>query len=113
MSTLADLERRVAHAERSVGLPVGPRAIPKPGITIHESPRPGDKPDAPGMSRDLCCELYQVAAHALLLDVGPEFPDITQGEHDRVVELLLDVLYEPDRWTAKLVLTKYRLAVAK
>jgi hypothetical protein len=63
--------------------------------------------------RKLFADLYQVAGHALLVDVGPTFPDITQGEHDRVVELLLDVLGEPDRWSAKMVRTKYRLAVAK
>lgn len=34
------------------------------------------------------------------------------GQHDRLVELVLDVLATPEEWTAKRLRIKYRLAIA-
>jgi N-acetylglutamate synthase-like GNAT family acetyltransferase len=60
-----------------------------------------------------CAALYQVAGQVLLSEVGAEPPAISQGEHDRLVELLLDALSQSDQWTAKMVTTKHRLAVSR
>jgi hypothetical protein len=50
--------------------------------------------------------LYQVAGPLLL---NPEF--YTEGQRARLRELVLNVLSEPDRYTAKLVRELQRLAV--
>lgn len=57
-------------------------------------------------------QLYQVAGHLLLSEIGSDPPDLSQCQHDRLVELVLDVLATPEEWTAKRLRIKYRLAIA-
>ena len=54
----------------------------------------------------LFADLYQIAGHRLLAA-----KDLTPGQQARLTELLLDVLSEPDRFTARIVRKLYRLAV--
>ena len=52
-------------------------------------------------------ECYQLAGFLLL---APE--DLTDGQRDRLTELLLNVLSEPDRYSPKLIRVLRKLAVA-
>lgn len=58
--------------------------------------------------KKLFAALYQLAGDLLLLD-GPD--GRTQGQRDRMTELLLDVLSDPERYTAKTVAVKHRLCL--
>jgi hypothetical protein len=64
------------------------------------------KPKAKSL-RKRYAALYQLAGSLLLADAW------TPGQSERLTDLLLDVLSEPERYTAKLIAELQRLAVAE
>lgn len=58
--------------------------------------------------RKLWHECYQLAGGLL---IGPAY-HFTEGQRERLIELLLNVLSDPDSYTAKLVHTLREMAVA-
>ena len=63
-----------------------------------------------GMSerRKLWADCYQIAGHLLLAD-----DTLTKGQKQRLIELLLNVLSEPERYKAKIVRSLYRMALSR
>ena len=51
-------------------------------------------------------DLYQIAGHRLLAE-----DSLTAGQRERLTELLLDVLSEPDRFSAGVLRKLYRMAM--